>query len=144
MMQPDAVQMWAGLAERGLKKTLRLAEDPPYPEGVCFYAQQAVEKAPKACCCALGAERVPRTHDLVELAELMAELGGEAPESDPLELLSRYAVSARYEVPIPAPEDAQEALQMVEDLCTELLNSVSVEKTDEDEDELEEADSAEK
>jgi HEPN domain-containing protein len=39
MMQPEAVQMWAALAERDLQKARRLAEDPPYPEGVCFYAQ---------------------------------------------------------------------------------------------------------
>lgn len=38
-MQPEAVQMWAALAERDLQKARRLAEDPPYPEGVCFYAQ---------------------------------------------------------------------------------------------------------
>jgi HEPN domain-containing protein len=113
--------MWAELAERDLQKARRLGEDPPYPEGMCFYAQQAVEKALKACCCALGAERVPRTHDLVELAELLEECGGEAPTSVPLELLSRYAVAARYEVPLPALADAAEALQMAEDLCADLL-----------------------
>ncbi|MFW6156288.1 MAG: HEPN domain-containing protein [Armatimonadota bacterium] len=59
MTQPDAVEMWAELAERDLQKARRLAEEPPFPEGVCFYAQQAVEKALKACCCAHGAEPRP-------------------------------------------------------------------------------------
>lgn len=125
MTQPDAVQMWVELAERDLQKARRLAQEPPYPEGVCFYAQQAVEKALKARCCALGAERVPRTHDLVELARLVEKLGGEAPPVEPLDLLSRYAVAARYEVPIPAPADADEALQMAEDLCDELLEPLT-------------------
>lgn len=121
-MQPEAVQMWAALAERDLQKARRLAEDPPYPEGVCFYAQQAVEKAFKACCCALGAERVPRTHDLIELAELIEKLGGELPIDAPLELLSQYAVATRYELPMPSVADAEEALQMSEDICGQLLS----------------------
>jgi HEPN domain-containing protein len=120
MTQPDPAALWAQLAERDLQKARRLAEAPPFPEGVCFYAQQAVEKALKALCCALGAERVPRTHDLVELAELIEQLGGEAPPSAPLELLSRYAVAARYEVPMPGSDEAAEALQMAEALCAEL------------------------
>lgn len=131
MTQPDAVQMWTELAERDLQKARRLADVPPYPEGMCFYAQQAVEKALKACCCALGAERIPRTHDLVELAQLMAEHGGEAPPNDLLDLLSRYAVAARYEVPMPALADAEEALQMAEDLCAALLQGLTGNTTDE-------------
>ncbi len=128
MTQPDAVQMWLELADRDLQKARRLAEEPPYPEGVCFYAQQAVEKALKAQCCALGAERVPRTHDLVELARLVEELGGEPPPLEPLDLLSRYAVAARYEVPIPALADATEALEMAENLYRELLRSLTEEE----------------
>ncbi len=121
MTQPDPAALWAQLAERDLQKARRLAEPPPFPEGVCFYAQQAAEKALKAVCCALGADRVPRTHDLVELAELIEQLGGEAPPSAPLELLSRYAVAARYEVPMPGSDEAAEALQMAEALCAELM-----------------------
>ncbi|MGC9320222.1 MAG: HEPN domain-containing protein [Armatimonadota bacterium] len=132
MRQPDAVGLWMQLADRDLQKARRLAEPPPFPEGVCFYAQQAAEKALKAYCCALGAERVPRTHDLVELAELVEQLGGEAPRAAPLELLSRYAVAARYEVPIPAPDDAEEALQMAEDLCAELLEPLTGNTSNED------------
>lgn len=139
MTQPDPMEMWAGLAERDLEKARRLAEDPPYPEGVCFYAQQAVEKALKACCCALGVERIPRTHDLVELAELIEESGGEAPTADVLELLSRYAVAARYEVPMPTPADSEEALQMAEDLCADLLHGLTEDSVDDDDqEELEE------
>jgi len=125
MSQPEAVDLWMQLAQRDLAKARRLAQPPPFPEGVCFYAQQAAEKALKAYCCALGAERVPRTHDLVELADLLRQLGGQPPATATLELLSRYAVAARYEVPMPNPPEAEEALDVARRMFDQVAEQVN-------------------
>ena len=125
MSQPEAVDLWMQLAQRDLAKARRLGQPPPFPEGVCFYAQQAAEKALKAYCGALGAERVPRTHDLVALADLVRQLGGQPPATATLELLSRYAGAARYEVPMPEPREADEALRVTEQVLDELAERVN-------------------
>lgn len=69
-----------------------------------FHAQQAVEKALKAAMC-LHALEYRRTHDLEELAALLADAGHPArvPEAD-LRLLTPYAVQYRYD------DDAPELL----------------------------------
>ncbi|MFW6156287.1 MAG: HEPN domain-containing protein [Armatimonadota bacterium] len=85
----------------------------------------------------MGLNRVPRTHDRVRLAELVEECGGEPVASDRLELLGRYAVATRYEVPMPALEDAEEALHIAEDICADLLHHLTGDAADEGEDQAE-------
>ena len=67
-----------------------------YLEDLCFQAHQAAEKALKAFCL-FRRLRVPRTHNLIELAELLT-LNGVA-MTDAMRNVIRlnpYAVGARY------------------------------------------------
>jgi len=68
---------------------------------------------------------VPRTHDLVALADLVRQLGGQPPATATLELLSRYAVAARYEVPMPRPADADEALEVARRMFDQVAERVN-------------------
>jgi len=61
----------------------------------CFAAQQAAEKALKAAYIAIKRRSFPKTHDLVELYEELAEaIGFSNPEK--LGLLSSFYEAARY------------------------------------------------
>ena len=63
---------------------------------VGFHAQQACEKGIKAVLGAAGVS-VPRTHDLARLVELLADHGIAAPPgAEVIDLLTPYAVAARY------------------------------------------------
>lgn len=78
--------------------------------GACFHAQQCAEKYMKAMLIVKG-QRFPMTHDLVILTTLLQQAGMDMKISeDLLELLSSYAVRARYSGETPELEDAKEAL----------------------------------
>jgi HEPN domain-containing protein len=65
-------------------------------EDLCFDAQQAAEKAIKAVLVLKG-RRLPRTHDLAELVDLVAATGIEVPqEVREAKRLTPYAVAGRY------------------------------------------------
>jgi HEPN domain-containing protein len=91
-------QEWIDKAEgdfRTATREIHVTEDPSY-DGVCFHAQQCVEKYLKA---KLQAAEIgfPKTHDLVLLLELCLPI---APSLDEfrsrLRLLSLAAVEIRY------------------------------------------------
>jgi HEPN domain-containing protein len=64
-------------------------------EDLCFDAQQAAEKAIKAV--VLEGRRVPRTHDLAELVNLVTATGVEVPRDvQEAKRLTPYAVAGRY------------------------------------------------
>lgn len=65
-------------------------------EGVCFHAQQCVEKALKAMLAMHGVV-YERTHNLVSLADTLADLGVAAPvDTETLLRLNPCAVTFRY------------------------------------------------
>ena len=88
----------------------------PLTYGATFHAQQCIEKYIKA----LFTSRqliFPRTHDLAALGSLCQQQGIILPVSDDaLELLSAYAVEARYPGTLPSKEDAQEAIEVARTL----------------------------
>ncbi|MDP2833172.1 MAG: HEPN domain-containing protein [Pseudomonadota bacterium] len=77
---------------------LRLILDAPQIEieGVCFHAQQCVEKALKAMLAMHGVV-YERTHNLVSLADTLADLGVATPvDTEVLLRLNPCAVTFRY------------------------------------------------
>ncbi|MBK6648119.1 MAG: HEPN domain-containing protein [Anaerolineales bacterium] len=80
--------------------------------GACFHAQQCAEKYMKAIL-VFREQRFPMTHDLVILNTLLQQVGVDMQISeDLLELLSSYAVRARYSGETPEMDDAKEALKI--------------------------------
>lgn len=78
--------------------------------GACFHAQQCAEKYMKAIL-VFREQRFPMTHDLVIINILLQQVGVDMKISeDHLELLSSYAVRARYSGETPELDDAKEAL----------------------------------
>lgn len=101
----DNAAAWLAKADNDLlniANNLR-AEQVPW-DTVCFHAQQAAEKALKAFLVHRG--RLPaRTHDLVALLEVCAELDPalRALESD-CQRLNAYGVAARYPADVYEPD----------------------------------------
>lgn len=80
--------------------------------GACFHAQQCAEKYMKAIL-VFREQRFPMTHDLVILNTLLQQAGVDMNiAEDLLELLSSYAVRARYSGETPELDDAKEALKI--------------------------------
>ncbi len=103
-----------------------LASDPVVPDGACFHAQQAVEKALKAVLVAREIEP-PRTH-VIEM--LLSRCG---PIDPRLELLgpqcawlTEFAVAGRYPDTEcePTIEQAREALAVAEQACAIILETM--------------------
>src|SRR5512138_829230 len=87
---------WLSYAEGDLEVCRRTLEEPPLTSAAFFHAQQAAEKALKAYWAYLSEDRIPRTHDLVALAEGIAERGGAAAPADDIGRLVAYSVGIRY------------------------------------------------
>ncbi len=79
---PSPAERWLSKARQDLEAARRAAVPPLLASVACFHAQQAVEKALKAVAAHLGAKTIPRSHSLLELAELVAEAGDEVPVED--------------------------------------------------------------
>jgi HEPN domain-containing protein len=90
------------------------------PRGVCFDAQQCIEKYLKAALVQRGLE-VERTHDLETLGERLTEVDGAfGVLMDPLERLNPHAVLTRYALVGPSAEDAEAALAAMRWLRSEV------------------------
>lgn len=99
--RPEALRVarrWIAKADEDLTAAERLiALDDSLAAVVCFHAQQAVEKLLKALLVFAG---VPfaRTHDVIQLVQLLpGDLAPPVPLAD-LAPLNRYAVEARYPI----------------------------------------------
>ena len=108
---------WVRKAEADLRLARRAVEPPdPLWDGVCFHAQQSVEKYLKAYLQEHGI-RSPRTHELHTLADL---IGSRIPNlvqlrSD-LDWLSDYAVDIRYPDTVASQAEAARALNLATDV----------------------------
>ncbi|MBI4289319.1 MAG: HEPN domain-containing protein [Chloroflexi bacterium] len=81
-----------------MKAAILLSEDEEMWELACYHFHQAAEKALKGFLTALG-ERVPRTHDLGDLARRCAEHDADfASLGDDALLLNPFYIEARYPV----------------------------------------------
>jgi len=100
MKQPrDLALRYLALADRDLKTCRQLSEIADSDdEAIGFHAQQAIEKCLKAV---LAAKAIPfrKTHDLVELVDLLKDrLHLTPPHIEMLDQLNPFAVTFRYEL----------------------------------------------
>ena len=105
------------LAQRDRTAFAALAAAPSVALAVaCFHAQQAAEKALKAVSCLRGVG-FRRTHDLEELAGVLADIGlPVAATADDLRRLTPYAVEFRYDDEAPHLLTAGQAAAIVDAL----------------------------
>lgn len=92
-----ATREWVDLAEQDLRMALAglgMREDTP-TVGVCFHAQQCVEKYLKALLMYRGTD-FPKTHRIVDLLALVVGRGRPSLTIDEQERLTKYAAAARY------------------------------------------------
>ena len=99
-MQPHIEEAWRSLqlADRDITAFHILSKEPEaHLSIVCFHAQPAVEKSLKAV---LFSRRIEfrRSHDLIELTQLLRQHGIETPVNDDLlGRLNPFAVTFRYD-----------------------------------------------
>ena len=111
--RPSLTEQWMILA-RG---DLEFASNPPLRGGhyarLCFFAQQAAEKAVKAVMTARGL-RFPFTHNLQALLELIPDEAAAHPELIGAIALTSYAAEHRYPPYLDSPDedDWREALRL--------------------------------
>ena len=99
-MQPHIEEAWRSLqlADRDITAFHILSKEPEaHLSIVCFHAQQAVEKSLKAVLFSRQIE-FRRSHDLIELTQLLRQHGIETPVNDDLlGRLNPFAVTFRYD-----------------------------------------------
>ena len=112
----EAAQNWMRLAAEDLESAERMPRNLSGRfRNVCFFAQQAAEKAIKAAL-ALEAVPFPFLHDLDELRELLPNGWDIHQVALHLHDLTEWAVKGRYADPreLPAESDAQHALALAQ------------------------------
>ena len=112
-MSENELDIWVDHAEEDFVSTQVLSKHkPPLLFGACFHAQQCAEKYMKAMLVSKD-KRFPMTHDLVIVNNLLRQVKIDMEISEDLpELLSSYAVRARYSAEALEMEDAKEALEI--------------------------------
>lgn len=119
----EETREWLEKAEADFETAAREAavRNRPNTDAVCFHAQQCVEKWMKGVLCAKGV-RIPFTHDLVMLNELVAKAcPGWATDEAALYRLTRGAVQFRYPMARSTVGDARTAFSIAEELRSRLL-----------------------
>ena len=101
-------------------------QDNPNWDAVCFHAQQCIEKLMKAAVIHLGAVP-PKTHDLVNLREILTDLHPSWSWSvEELRFLSRAAVAFRYPGESADRQDAAESFRLAGRVREALLQLLGV------------------
>jgi HEPN domain-containing protein len=99
--RPDALRVarrWIAKAEEDLAAAERLLSlDDSLASVVCFHSQQAVEKLVKALLVVAGVP-FPRTHDVIQLVQILPRDLALPVALAELAPLNRYAVEARYPI----------------------------------------------
>ena len=121
----DEVRRWLRYATGDLAAAERHMVDDE-PRHVCWFAQQAAEKALKAVLIWLE-QRYPFTHDLDALRDLIPRdwlIGQEHPD---LSVLTAWALWSRYptEEPDPTDADAQTAVRQARAVLDSVLRDLS-------------------
>lgn len=116
MKQPrDLALRFLALADRDIKTCRQLSELPDSDdEAIGFHAQQAIEKCLKAI---LAGKAIPfrKTHDLVELVDLLQDrLQLTPPHVDVLDQLNPFAVTFRYDLLDLEPVNREQLRSVVE------------------------------
>jgi HEPN domain-containing protein len=118
MKQPrDLARRFLALADRDIKTCRQLSEIPDSDdEAIGFHAQQAIEKCLKAV---LASKAIPfrKTHDLVELVDLLQDqLGLDPPNVDVLDHLNPFAITFRYDFLDLEPLDRSQLRKAIEEI----------------------------
>lgn len=110
----ELARRFLALAERDLRTFRILAASPDADDAALgFHAQQAIEKCLKSVLIRHGIE-FRKTHDLVELLDLIADRGRPPPpHADSLDELNPYAAEFRYGLIEPKGLDRQHIHEMV-------------------------------
>lgn len=109
----DLAREWYRFAMMDLISAKHLCSLNPKPlEIICYHCQQSAEKLLKGFLVSNNIE-TPKTHDLVQLRDMCAEVNGNFEELyDVCAFLTRYGVQPRYPNEIEVlEEDAERALQ---------------------------------
>jgi HEPN domain-containing protein len=95
-LDPTDSRVWLARARSNLKLTEVGHQQGVFLEDLCFEAQQAAEKALKAICVHHSLD-FPKTHSLVILIDILETAGLQVPpEIRAANILTSYAVQARY------------------------------------------------
>jgi len=117
---------WVAKAEGDFHDVLRglRARKHPNYDGVCFHAQQSIEKYFKARLVEAGVP-FPKTHDLARLLDLILPVDPlwETWRAD-LNLLTSFAVEFRYPGESATKEDARRAGRICRELRTRLREAL--------------------
>jgi HEPN domain-containing protein len=113
MTANDEALPWVNFAEEDYAMaSLSLRRKTPLTNGACFHAQQCVEKYLKAIL-VYQQRPFPRTHDLRLLSNLCTQSGVLVEiDEEVLDLLSSYALRARYPGDVPTLEEGHDALRI--------------------------------
>jgi HEPN domain-containing protein len=114
---------WVEKAEEDFIAAVRLAQSRKTAvwNVVCFHCQQCVEKYLKACLQEVGADMIPKSHNLLALLDLLLPLEPSWKSMHPsLSLLNGFAVEFRYPGESATREDAQATLSA----CKEIRHSI--------------------
>jgi HEPN domain-containing protein len=115
-------QEWVSKAEgdfRTATREIQVTVDPSY-DGVCFHAQQCVEKYLKGNLQEAGIV-FPKTHDLVVLLDLSLPI---APHFEPFRLRLRLLSLAAVEIRYPGRSADQAMAEEFYQLCVEMRDMV--------------------
>ncbi len=93
---PTDPRLWLARAHSNLKLAKLGYQQGVFLEDLCFEAQQAAEKALKAVCVHYRLD-FPKTHSLVLLMDILESSGLHIPpQVKAADILTQYAVQARY------------------------------------------------
>jgi HEPN domain-containing protein len=115
-------QEWVSKAEGDFwtaTREIQVTADPSY-DGVCFHAQQCVEKYLKGNLQEAGIG-FPKTHDLVVLLDLSLSI---APQFEPFRLRLRLLSLAAVEIRYPGRSADQAMAEEFYQLCVEMRDMV--------------------
>lgn len=117
----EQARRWFAIMDRDLKAARRLlADGEPLVEEAAYHCQQACEKLIKGCL-VKGGHPVPRSHDLIELTELVTSYRVELSELlTALQTITAWCTAYRYpseedEVP-PSVEEIRGVIVKIEKL----------------------------
>ncbi len=121
-------RQWLAKADSDLTASRRLLDGGGPYDAVCFHAQQAAEKAPKAWL-AVADVPIPRTHNLEDLqAQCLALRQVEVAsgfEALDLSDLTPFAVAARYDIEFwPERVEAEAAVAIAARVCAAIARIV--------------------
>ena len=114
----QALREWLEIADEDLRAAkVCIRPDVGALRAAAFHAQQCVEKSIKTLFIRANRE-IPRTHDLVALAEAVKDVHDLAAFSDDLRWLAAWAVLGRYPGDCPEPQlaDARHAIEVAQEI----------------------------